>query len=73
MRDWRRTAAGLEVEVEVEVGCEFECESELIDGLRASGEEGAVVPIVYARLGERRAEEVGERRAAAGVRFVNGM
>lgn len=46
-RDWRRTGpTGLEVEFE------------LMDGLRASGEDGAVVPAaVYARLGERVAAE----------------
>jgi hypothetical protein len=39
MRDWRRIGpVGLEVEFEVEFGVR--------DGLRARGEEGAVVPIV---------------------------
>lgn len=62
MRDWRRIGpVGLEIEFE------------LMDGLRARGEEGAVVPIVYATLGERRAAEEGEKRAAVGVRFDSGM
>lgn len=69
MRDWRRIGpVGLEVEAE------FEFEFGVRDGLRARGEEGAVVPIVlYAAFGERRAAEEGEVRAAEGDRFENGM